>query len=133
MGENLNDGNNFKLKYLLDVIGLQVYDDINTLNKSKTPFKLTNGLRADNAFMIYVPSIKKKFRFVARNMQEKEKWLNEFEIVANANKYQEEINRANIGKVVPKWIPDNLCQYCCKCKTEFTTINRRHHCRYILK
>jgi hypothetical protein len=128
--EQHNDEDKLKPKYLLDAIGINVFENLEALSNKNFLLKLPNGLSSDNGFLVYVPSIKKHFRFITRNKQEKEIWFHQFEIVETANKYQEEIDRSKLGKVQPKWVPDDLCQYCCKCKTEFTTVNRKHHCRF---
>ncbi|XP_037951624.1 zinc finger FYVE domain-containing protein 9-like [Teleopsis dalmanni] len=36
---------------------------------------------------------------------------------------------ANLGKVPPIWVPDNMASNCMQCHTKFTMIKRRHHCR----
>ncbi|KAK2962647.1 hypothetical protein BLNAU_2480 [Blattamonas nauphoetae] len=33
-------------------------------------------------------------------------------------------------KQAPKWVPDEASQSCRLCKSRFTVVNRRHHCRY---
>ena len=115
-----------KPKFELDIIGMKVNENFNNTERSFTP---PNGISEQLMFFIYVPCAKKNFRFVARNLKEKNSWVGVFRIAETANKYEKDVNRRNLGKVAPKWIPDDLCQYCCKCKSEFTTINRRHHCR----
>ncbi len=66
---------------------------------------------------------------VIRNVQDKNKWYNVFKTVAQANKFESEISRTNIGMKPPKLIPLRLQQYCSKCKSEFTTVNRKNHCK----
>ncbi|EDW72391.2 uncharacterized protein Dwil_GK20901 [Drosophila willistoni] len=36
---------------------------------------------------------------------------------------------ANLGKVPPIWVPDNMAGQCMQCHQKFTMIKRRHHCR----
>ncbi|XP_030382863.1 zinc finger FYVE domain-containing protein 9 [Scaptodrosophila lebanonensis] len=36
---------------------------------------------------------------------------------------------ANLGKVPPIWVPDNMATGCMQCQQKFTMIKRRHHCR----
>lgn len=36
---------------------------------------------------------------------------------------------ANLGKVPPIWVPDNMAGQCMQCQQKFTMIKRRHHCR----
>ncbi|EDW02149.1 uncharacterized protein LOC6559938 [Drosophila grimshawi] len=36
---------------------------------------------------------------------------------------------ANLGKVPPIWVPDNMATQCMQCQQKFTMIKRRHHCR----
>lgn len=118
------DPKSFKPIYLLDAIGITVSEDVKFSNES-----LDKSQNLENAFLVYVPSIDKNFRFVSRNAQEKANWINDFKIVETKNKYHSAIDRTNAGKVKPKWIPDVLCKMCCLCESEFTTVNRKHHCR----
>jgi hypothetical protein len=79
---------------------------------------------------IYVPSISKTLKFLTRNQQEKETWMKIFEKIEASNRVDKENqNRIDIGKENPVWIPDECFNECCSCNTEFTTFNRRHHCR----
>ncbi|TMW45534.1 hypothetical protein DOY81_009386 [Sarcophaga bullata] len=48
--------------------------------------------------------------------------------VAEATGYSEDPN-ANLGKVPPIWVPDNMAAGCMQCSAKFTMIKRRHHCR----
>lgn len=48
--------------------------------------------------------------------------------VAEATGYSEDPN-ANLGKVPPIWVPDNMATGCMQCSVKFTMIKRRHHCR----
>ncbi|KNC31156.1 hypothetical protein FF38_13972 [Lucilia cuprina] len=48
--------------------------------------------------------------------------------VAEATGYSEDPN-ANLGKVPPIWVPDNMATGCMQCSAKFTMIKRRHHCR----
>uniref|UniRef100_A0A336M7I6 CSON013165 protein n=1 Tax=Culicoides sonorensis TaxID=179676 RepID=A0A336M7I6_CULSO len=36
---------------------------------------------------------------------------------------------AQLGKVAPYWVPDNMTNNCMQCDTKFSLIKRRHHCR----
>ncbi|XP_041447795.1 zinc finger FYVE domain-containing protein 9-like [Drosophila obscura] len=36
---------------------------------------------------------------------------------------------ANLGKVPPIWVPDNMAGQCMQCHQKFTMTKRRHHCR----
>ena len=119
------DDSTLKVKFILNLIGIEVYEDLNTFGE----IELSNEQKVENGFCVYLPSGNKKFRFIARNIGEKVNWLNEFQLVKNMNKYQEEINRYNLGKTKPVWIPDVLCKFCCECRAKFSTINRKHHCR----
>ncbi|GBP09355.1 Zinc finger FYVE domain-containing protein 9 [Eumeta japonica] len=47
--------------------------------------------------------------------------------VAEATGYSEDPN-ANLGKVPPIWVPDNMATGCMNCSAKFTMIKRRHHC-----
>ena len=120
----ISEPNSHKPVYIEDATGLTVTEDIKFNNQNLE--KLQNF---ENAFLVYVPAIDKKFRFIARNKIEKETWFNDFKIVETQNKFRNEIDRRNVGKVKPKWIPDILCKSCCQCNSEFSTVNRRHHCR----
>ncbi len=56
-----------KPKMQLDVIGLKVYEDVSSFNKTKTKtnqFKTNNSVCPDNMFFVYVPVMKKTFRFM---------------------------------------------------------------------
>lgn len=35
----------------------------------------------------------------------------------------------NLGEVAAQWVKDESSTMCTNCCTEFTTLNRRHHCR----
>uniref|UniRef100_A0A0A1XG82 Zinc finger FYVE domain-containing protein 9 n=1 Tax=Zeugodacus cucurbitae TaxID=28588 RepID=A0A0A1XG82_ZEUCU len=47
--------------------------------------------------------------------------------VAEATGYSDPY--ANLGKVPPIWVPDNMASGCMQCHAKFTMIKRRHHCR----
>ncbi|CAD7015197.1 unnamed protein product [Ceratitis capitata] len=47
--------------------------------------------------------------------------------VAEATGYSDPY--ANLGKVPPIWVPDNMAAGCMQCHAKFTMIKRRHHCR----
>ncbi|XP_067631089.1 zinc finger FYVE domain-containing protein 16 [Eurosta solidaginis] len=47
--------------------------------------------------------------------------------VAEASGYSDPY--ANLGKVPPIWVPDNMAVGCMQCQAKFTMIKRRHHCR----
>lgn len=47
--------------------------------------------------------------------------------VAEATGYSDPY--ANLGKVPPIWVPDNMATGCMQCHIKFTMIKRRHHCR----
>ncbi|XP_011198660.2 zinc finger FYVE domain-containing protein 9 [Bactrocera dorsalis] len=47
--------------------------------------------------------------------------------VAEATGYSDPY--ANLGKVPPIWVPDNMATGCMQCHAKFTMIKRRHHCR----
>eukprot|EP00455_Lapot_gusevi_P014893 TRINITY_DN174_c0_g2_i1.p1 TRINITY_DN174_c0_g2~~TRINITY_DN174_c0_g2_i1.p1 ORF type:complete len:252 (-),score=23.71 TRINITY_DN174_c0_g2_i1:42-797(-) len=34
-----------------------------------------------------------------------------------------------MAQAPPDWVPDNIISACCKCKNEFSLLNRKHHCR----
>lgn len=38
-------------------------------------------------------------------------------------------SHAQLGKVPPYWIPDNMTNNCMQCNQKFSLIKRRHHCR----
>ena len=129
-----NEQESLKPKNTIDVIGLQVHLNTSSIKKGLSPFTPAySDFNVETEFFIELPSIKKTFRFSARNSMEKGKWVDVFEQVQHANKYKTEIIRTNIGQSAPKWIPDEMCQYCCECNSEFTAINRRHHCRFKIK
>ncbi|XP_061387743.1 zinc finger FYVE domain-containing protein 9 [Musca vetustissima] len=48
--------------------------------------------------------------------------------VAEATGYSEDPH-ANLGKIPPIWVPDNMATGCMQCAAKFTMIKRRHHCR----
>ena len=120
----VSEPKSYKPIYILEATGLTVSEDIKFSNQN-----LNKTQDFENAFSVYIPAIDKKFRFVARNTIEKAKWYNDFKIVETQNRFRNEIDRTRVGKVKPKWIPDVLCKSCCQCNSEFTAINRRHHCR----
>ena len=121
--EATNDFVPLTVKYQSELLGIEVNTAI---DNTKTKFKNVN---IDFVFSVYLPLIKKTFHFLARNRIEKENWTKLFKSVEQANKYETGIDRSNIGFKEPKWIPDEFCLHCCKCKSEFTTMIRRHHCR----
>ncbi|XP_053966503.1 zinc finger FYVE domain-containing protein 9 [Anastrepha ludens] len=47
--------------------------------------------------------------------------------VAEATGYSDPY--ADLGKVPPIWVPDNMAAGCMQCHAKFTMIKRRHHCR----
>ncbi|XP_013119149.2 zinc finger FYVE domain-containing protein 9 [Stomoxys calcitrans] len=48
--------------------------------------------------------------------------------IAEATGYSEDPH-ANLGKIPPIWVPDNMATGCMQCSAKFTMIKRRHHCR----
>ncbi|XP_073812365.1 smad anchor for receptor activation [Musca autumnalis] len=48
--------------------------------------------------------------------------------IAEATGYSEDPH-ANLGKIPPIWVPDNMATGCMQCAAKFTMIKRRHHCR----
>ncbi|KAL9921740.1 smad anchor for receptor activation [Glossina fuscipes fuscipes] len=48
--------------------------------------------------------------------------------IAEATGYSEDPH-ANVGKIPPIWVPDNMATGCMNCAAKFTMIKRRHHCR----
>ncbi len=89
-----------KPKRPLDTIGILVSSDINAFTEESTKNKLSNtskrsGIDPAKGFSLHVPCVQKVFKFYARNAQEKKRWLSVFMNVAQANRFEDEIDRVS--------------------------------------
>ncbi|CAH8560746.1 unnamed protein product [Heterobilharzia americana] len=94
-------------------------------------------INVDHCFRIKAKELCVEVAFA--NANEKTLWWNELQQAIdcecnkpNGTNFEEEktvLSTSNLGDVAAQWVKDEsstMCTYCC---TEFTTINRRHHCR----
>jgi len=89
-----------KPKRPLNAIGILVSSEINAFTEESAKFKLSNsskrnGTDPTKGFSLHVPCVQKVFKFYARNTQEKKKWLSAFMNVAQANRFEDEIDRVS--------------------------------------
>nr|XP_027198674.1 pleckstrin homology domain-containing family F member 2-like isoform X2 [Dermatophagoides pteronyssinus] len=79
-----------------------------------------------NAWLIRSPT--KSFMLYAASEIEKREWINHINMCIK-HELDKRNSNSNIEHAAP-WLPDNLSNQCMHCKkTQFTVINRRHHCR----
>ena len=71
---------------------------------------------------------KKSFRISMKTPTDKKTILEAFEKMKALNKIDQ--NALEMKGFAPVWIPDELAQRCMSCRSKFSVINRRHHCRY---
>ncbi|KAH7644050.1 hypothetical protein HUG17_6412 [Dermatophagoides farinae] len=83
--------------------------------------------KEDHAWLIRSPT--KSFMLYAASETEKREWINHINMCIKHELDKKGNSDSNIEHAAP-WLPDNLSNQCMHCKkTQFTVINRRHHCR----
>ncbi|OHT10862.1 FYVE zinc finger family protein [Tritrichomonas foetus] len=70
----------------------------------------------------------KSFRMNMKSPKEKEELIKGFNKVLEISKLTH--HDLEMKLFAPVWIPDDLAPNCMVCKSKFTVINRKHHCRY---
>ncbi|KAH0787263.1 putative Rho/RAC guanine nucleotide exchange factor [Histomonas meleagridis] len=71
---------------------------------------------------------KKSFRCNLPDLKTKNAFLEAFNRMLEMNKI--DIKALEMKGFSPVWIPDDQAPLCMHCKSKFTFINRRHHCRF---
>ncbi len=51
-------------------------------------------------------------------------------IIENNTKYANSIEKKDLAKYVPRWLPDAVAYDCKLCNKEFGIFLRKHHCRF---
>lgn len=90
------------------------------------PMLVENVGEIDNGWIIKTPA--KSFTVFSATTKEKEEWMSFIQRFINSIKVKKGIK--DIEAFAAVWVPDMETEFCMCCKiTEFTIINRRHHCR----
>ncbi|CAH8851562.1 unnamed protein product [Trichobilharzia szidati] len=115
----------------------QVKSEIRLTGMTLCEVKDDEEINVDHCFRIKAKELCVELAFSSEN--EKLLWWNELQQAIdcecnkpNSNSYDEKktlLNTNNLGEVAAQWVKDESSTMCTNCCTEFTTINRRHHCR----
>ncbi|KAH0790422.1 FYVE zinc finger family protein [Histomonas meleagridis] len=70
----------------------------------------------------------KSFRCNLPDLKTKNLFIDGFKRMLEMNKIEQ--NQLEMKGFSPVWIPDDQAPLCMHCKSKFTFINRRHHCRF---
>jgi pleckstrin homology domain-containing family F len=110
----------FIFRKFMPIASLNIKDIPDTITKQ------TDTLSYQNA--IIIRSKQKSFVAYATDATVKQQWLKVFEHVkAKHETKQNDTDEADYE--APVWVPDDATERCLICRSLFTFINRRHHCR----
>jgi hypothetical protein len=110
----------FIFRKFMPIASLKIKDIPDTVAKQ------TDTLSYQNA--IIIRSKQKSFVAYATDTMVKQQWLNVFEQVKS--QHETRLNdKDGQDYEAPVWVPDDATERCLICRTLFTFINRRHHCR----
>lgn len=84
------------------------------------------NIKKDFYLNVYAP--KKSFILEFETKIDRDSWYNAIELAITNYGLKLSDIQANL-QMAPIWLPDNDYVACMKCKSQFTLINRRHHCR----
>jgi len=90
------------------------------------PYFLKNTEINDSSGLSFsVFSYGKSFTLYTSNAKEKQEWISVLEDnIKECKKYL-----VQQQETAPVWVPDGSSMHCMRCKKEFSTFIRRHHCR----
>eukprot|EP00300_Choanocystis_sp_HF-7_P036612 c52479_g1_i1.p1 GENE.c52479_g1_i1~~c52479_g1_i1.p1 ORF type:complete len:532 (+),score=67.67 c52479_g1_i1:59-1654(+) len=112
---------------------------------------IDHGLKGDPNkpdLCIQILHPEKSFEIICKTEQQKAEWLKDLSEAKLTNESDPRTSRLNLhqaavpsldmgsfrdsvtnGEIAPVWIPDDSAQTCTYCKSSFTMVRRRHHCR----
>jgi len=124
-GSWAGDSTSLKVSYTIPLNQLHVH--VPTAEDFQTEFSITSNVRSCT--------------LRARNVQERNDWLDALNSAIEEYRSRkatfvtlDQLNpvlrfEGKLGDSAPVWIPDQRVTMCQSCNTEFSLVNRRHHCR----